>query len=70
MKNMLGVFKVVVAQGNPFMPRVLNSGPLRCAAVTFLFMGIILSEGYKNSNMYRKSSQKKTFLNLSRIRLG
>lgn len=67
--NMLSVFKVVVGQGDPFMHQVLSSAPLRYAAATFLFMGIILSEGYKSSNMYRIISPRQIILkeNLSEL---
>lgn len=58
-KNFLAVFKVVVGQSDPFMRRVLKSRPLRYAAVTFLFMGTILNEGYKNENMYLIISPRK-----------
>lgn len=59
LKNILALFKVVVGQSDPFMRRVLKSVPLRSAAVTFLFMGTILSEGYKNENMYHIISPRK-----------
>lgn len=58
-KNLLGIFKVVVGQGDPFMHNVFCSVPLRCASTTYLFMGIIISEGYKNSNMYNLISPRK-----------
>lgn len=59
-KSMLGMFKVVVGQGDPFMHHVFNSVPLRFAAVPFLFMGVIVSEGYKNSNMYNIICPRRT----------
>lgn len=58
-KSILGMFKVVVGQGDPFMHNAFSSTPLRLVAVTFLFMGIIISEGYKNSNMYNMISPRK-----------
>lgn len=67
--SILAVFKVVVGQGDPFMARVLNNGSLRYTAATFLLMGIVLSEGYKNTNMYNIISARKVISmeNLSQL---
>lgn len=68
-KNILGMLKVVLGQADPFMHLAFNSGRLLYAAVTFLFMGIILSEGYKRTNMYHIISPRKiiTEENLSEL---
>lgn len=68
-RNLLATYKVVVGQNDPFLNRVFNSSPLRFAVVAFLFMGVVLSEGYKNSNMYniimpRRVIQKERFSEL------
>lgn len=62
LSNFLAVVKVLVGQGDPFMHRVLRSAPSRSAVVTFLFMGIILNEGYKNENMYHIISPRKVII--------
>lgn len=71
LKNFVAIFKIVVGQGDPFLHKVLHSIPTRQIAVAFLFMGIILSEGYKSSNMYnivtpRKVISKQAFAELVR----
>lgn len=58
-RNILAVYKVVVGQGDPFMYKIFSRVPLRFAIVAFLFMGIILHEGYKNSNMYNIISPRR-----------
>lgn len=69
LKSMIGMFKVVVGQGDPFMRHIFSSLPLRFAVVTVLFMAIIISEGYKNSNVYHIISPRRIVLkeNLSEL---
>lgn len=57
--NMLAIFKILVGQGGPFTEKVFSSASLRFATVTMLFMGIILSEGYKNANVYNMVTPRK-----------
>lgn len=58
-KIILQVFKVIVGQGDSFMRHVYTSLPLRIAVITFLYMGIIINEGYKSSNMYHIISPRR-----------
>lgn len=50
--TLLRVFKVVICQGDPFSNRIIKSATFRYADASFFFMGIILSECYKNINMH------------------
>lgn len=57
--NMLAVFKIYVGQGGPFTDHVFSTPSLRCVTLTMLFMGIVLSEGYKSSNVYNMVTPRK-----------
>lgn len=47
------IFKILVEQGDPFPEKVLNSAKVRLPVAGFLLAGIVLSNGYKNTNVYR-----------------
>lgn len=51
--------KVILEQGTPFLESVASVGKLRFALGLFLLMGIILSNAYKNSNVYNIISPRK-----------
>lgn len=51
--NLLSTFKMLVEQGNPFTSATLNKKSLRSAFGFLLLMGIVLSNGYKNTNVYK-----------------
>lgn len=57
--NILGAFKAIVGHGDPFSKKVMNSPAFRAPVVVFLMMGIIIGEGYKNSNVYNIISPRK-----------
>lgn len=57
--NAMAIFKVIVGQGDPFLHKVLKSVPIRLMAVAFLFMGIVISEGYKSTNMHNTVTPRK-----------
>lgn len=48
----LSALKVFLEQGDPFPMNVLEIAELRFVAGTFLLMGIVLSNAYKNTNVY------------------
>lgn len=51
--NIISVLKSLLEQGNPIPPSVVNAEYLRCLIGLFLLMAIILSNAYKNTNVYR-----------------
>lgn len=57
--NLFAVFKILTGQGDPYTHPVFNRDPLRLVTVPILFMGVILSEGYKNSNVYNMVTPRK-----------
>lgn len=50
--HLLSVLKGLLEQGNPFLTSIENVLNLRLMLALFLLMGTILSNGYKNSNVY------------------
>lgn len=55
----ISTLQILVGQGG-FPDRVIERVPLRFAALLFLFMAVIISEGYKNSNVYNMISPRKS----------
>jgi len=51
-KHWLRLLKVLVEQGDPFTDTLLKQSPIRLTVVGFLLVGIVLSNAYKNSNVY------------------
>lgn len=49
---LLSLVKVLLEQGNPFKISTVIHGKLRCALGIFLLAGIVLSNAYKNTNVY------------------
>lgn len=54
--NIISVLKVILEQGNPFPGSVVNKFRLRCLLVLLLLMGSIISNAYKNTNVYNMVS--------------
>lgn len=48
----MGTIKVLLEQGDPFPNKVANQKVMRYVIGIFLLAGIVLSNGYKNSNVY------------------
>lgn len=57
--NVLAEFEILVGQSGPYLHRLMKRFPLRFATLLFLFMSVILNEGYKNSNVYNMISPRK-----------
>lgn len=49
----LSLFKIMVEQGDPFPTACLKTTKAQLPALCFLLVGIVLSNGYKNTNVYR-----------------
>lgn len=56
---LLSSAKVLLEQGDPFPEKLLQSGGCRCVAGTFFLMAVVLSNAYKNTNVYNMVSHKK-----------
>lgn len=55
----LSPLKVLLEQGNPFADGVINRERLRWATGLFLLAGIVLSNAYKNANVYNMITPRK-----------
>lgn len=51
--NFMSLLKVLLEQGNPFPRHILLSPKSRILSLIFLLVGIVLSNAYKNTNVYR-----------------
>lgn len=51
-KNLFSLLKCLLEQSDPFSTEQINVARLRCVIGVFLLMGIVLSNGYKNVNVY------------------
>lgn len=51
-KHFLSVIKVLLEQGNPFCVADKKSNKLKLIMSIFLLMGVVVSNAYKNSNVY------------------
>lgn len=51
-KDLMSTFKVLVEQSNPFPEKTARMNALRVVMGSFLLMGIVLSNAYKNKNVY------------------
>lgn len=47
------LYKILVEQGNPFSNSITSDRKTQFLVATFLLTGILLSNGYKNTNVYR-----------------
>lgn len=63
------VMKVILEQGNPYSDQVLKSTQERYLASCILFLGIVISNSYKSSNIYRmtRSRPLKLYENFDQI---
>lgn len=57
--HFISTLKVLLEQGNPFLKQVVDNPRLRCTAGLFMLMGIILSNAYKNNNVYNMITVRK-----------
>ncbi|CAL8121392.1 unnamed protein product [Orchesella dallaii] len=48
----LALLKVILEQGDPFPSEPLAATPIRLMVAAFMLVGIVLSNAYKNSNVY------------------
>jgi len=66
---LMQVIKALLEQGDPFASTVIDNVVLRCSIGTFLLVGIVLSNAYKNSNVYNLVSPLKPipYENLSQL---
>lgn len=55
----VGYFQILVEQGDPFPPRVMKHHRCRWIVGTSLLTGIILSNAYKNKNVYAMITPKR-----------
>lgn len=59
--NFEPIVKVLVEQGSPFPDNLIKSNlRVRLPVAAFLLMGIVLSNGYKNTNVYRMITPRVT----------
>lgn len=50
--DLFSFVKVILEQGDPFPNKLLASQKSKVATITFMIMSIVLSNGYKNTNLY------------------
>lgn len=60
--NIISVLKAILEQNDPFPGRVVNKFRLRCLLIPLLLMGAIISNAYKNTNVYKMVSPRKPVL--------
>lgn len=60
--HILYVYKVLVEQGNPFPDQFLKDVKLIFILIPFMFMGTVLSNAYKNTNIYNMISPRNSIL--------
>lgn len=51
--GILSMVKMFLEQGSPFLETVTNKIRVRCLVALFLLAGILISNAYKNTNIYR-----------------
>lgn len=58
----ISVLKVLWVQGDPFQPGIVKAKYCRITVGLFLLMGIVLSNAYKNTNVYNMVVQRQPIL--------
>lgn len=61
-ENLMSVLKVLLEQGDPFQNFVVRRKQVRIMIGLFLLMGLILSNAYKNTNVYNMVVHRKPIL--------
>lgn len=56
----LSPMKLLMEQGNPFSDLVINRNQLKCTTGLILLAGIVLSNGYKSTNIFKLIAPRKT----------
>lgn len=56
------ILKGVLEQGDPFSARFVKSSKLRWIIGTYLLAAVVLSNGYKNNNVYNMITSRKPLL--------
>lgn len=60
--NTFSFLKLIFEQGNPFSDAVASKARFRGLLLPLLFMSIIVSNGYKNTNVYKMVTQRRPLL--------